>query len=76
MSPFMMGVFPKMFFLFTQLAQFVGSPPEFCHTEMAVPTRNGALSFGADEIAIWAAFLLGELISVADQLTRCYEVAL
>ena len=65
LSPFMMGVFPKIFFLFTQLAQFVGSPPEFCQTEIAVPTRNGALSLGADEIAIWAAFLLGGLISAA-----------
>lgn len=54
----MMGVLPKMFFLSTQADQLVGSPPEFCHTEMAVPTINGAFAAGADDIAIWEARLL------------------
>lgn len=62
MSPPMMGDPPIMFFRSTQVAQLVGSPPEFCHTEMAVPTRNGASAADADEIAIWLARLLRVLM--------------
>ncbi len=46
---------PNMLRLAAQVAQLVGSPPEFCHTEMAVPTRNGASLSGAEAMAICAA---------------------
>jgi hypothetical protein len=40
---------PKAFFPFTQVSQLEFPPPEFCHTEMAVPTRNPvSFSLAAD----------------------------
>ena len=54
----MMGVLPKMFFLLTHVAQLVGSPPEFCHTDIAVPTKKGASAAGTDDIALREARLL------------------
>jgi len=52
LSPFLIVDMPRMLRLAAHVAQLVGSPPEFCHTDIAVPTRNGASLSGADAMAI------------------------
>lgn len=46
----MMGEPPKSVFLLHQVSQLEGPPPLFCHTLMAVPTRNGASAAGMPHV--------------------------
>lgn len=50
LSPPMIGDPPIMVFLLHHESQLLGPPPLFCHTDIAVPTTNGASDFGIDVI--------------------------